>query len=308
MGELRGRALAAYLIVCVVWGSTYLAIRVAVLNLPPFLMAGARFVIAGVLLAGIARLFGDRLPSDRRAWLVNAVTGLLLLVGGNGAVVWAEQFTASGTTAIIVVTVAVWVAFFDAVLPGGKSTLSWRVVLGLVVAFAGTLVLIGLTPSELLSADLRGLTALTFGAMSWALGTVYSKRHPTDTSPYIASAIQMLVGGAALGVIGLAAGETSRWVWSPEGLAALAYLIVFGSLMGFTAYAYALRHTSPTILGTYAYVNPVVAVLLGWLILSEPITGRTLLGMGIVLGAVVWMQLSTRKVASPAAVPSSERA
>ncbi|HEY5892982.1 MAG TPA: EamA family transporter [Chthoniobacterales bacterium] len=308
MAGLRGRALVAYLIVCVVWGSTYLAIRVAVTHLPPFLMAGVRFLIAGAVLAAVVRMTGVKFPTNLRAWLVNSVVGTLLLAGGNGGVVWAEQFTASGTTSIIVVTVAVWTAFFDAVTPGGTTTLTWRVGGGLVAALAGTFVLTGLTPDEIFSANLRGLIGLTLASISWAFGTVFSKRNPVGTSPYVASAIQMLVGGTVLTVVGLTLGEPGRWHWTQEGTIALGYLIVFGSLVGFTAYAYALRHMSPTILGTYAYVNPVVAVLLGWVFLREPITARTLLGMGIVLGAVVWMQMSKRQSAKAVAISVKDTA
>jgi len=292
MAGLRGRALIAYLLVCTVWGSTYLAIRIGVADLPPLLFAGVRFVIAGLLLAGIVLAMGDRMPRSLRDWKVNAVAGILMLLGGNAVVVWAEQHVESGAASVYVAAVPLWAAFFDALWPGGTTVFSWRVGVGLALGFLGSALLAGVTPGELLSTDLSGPIALTLASASWALGTVYSKRNPTDTSPYAASAAQMLAGGVAISALGLVLGEASRWTWSSSGIGALAYLVVFGSIVGFTSYAYALRHASATVVGTYAYVNPVVAVLLGWLILHEAITARTIAAMVLILGAVLMIQLA----------------
>src|SRR3989442_463801 len=189
MAGLRGKPLIAYLVVCVFWGSTYLAIRVGVGVLPPFLFAGLRFLLA---------------------------------------------------------------------------------------------------------ADLRGPIALTLASASWSLGSVYAKRPPTEASPYVGAALQMIVGGGAIALVGFALGEWSAWHLTPRGIGAIAYLVVFGSILGYSAYTYALRHASPTMVGTYAYVNPVIAVLLGWLILREPVTARTFVAMAMILGAVVWIQFSHR--------------
>jgi len=155
MAGLRGKALVAYLIVCVVWGSTYLAIRVGVGVLPPFLFAGLRFVIAGLLLLAVALALGDTLPRRAVDWRTQAIVGVLLLAGGNAFVVWAEQYIASGIASIFVVTVALWMAFFDAIIPGGSGDLNWRVVAGLVLGFLGTTLLVGASPAEILRADLR---------------------------------------------------------------------------------------------------------------------------------------------------------
>ena len=309
MAGLRGRALIAYLLVCTVWGSTYLAIRVGVMQLPPMLFAGFRFVIAGLLLAGIVLATGDRLPRTLRDWKVLAVTGLFLLLGGNAVVVWAEQHVESGSASVFVAAVPLWAAFFDALWPGGTMVFTWRVGVGLALGFLGSALLAGVTPGELLNADLAGPGALTLASASWAFGTVYSKRNPTDTSPYAASAVQMLAGGVVITLLGLVLGEAAQWRWSSAGIGALAYLIVFGSIVGFTAYAYALRHASATIVGTYAYVNPVVAVLLGWLILREAITARTIGAMVLILGAVLMIQLAPGahgKVAPRPEMPTGE--
>jgi drug/metabolite transporter (DMT)-like permease len=292
MPGLRGKALVAYLLVCTVWGSTYLAIRIGVAHLPPMLFAGTRFVIAGLLLAGIVLATGDKLPRRFRDWRVNAITGLFLLLGGNAVVVWAEQRVESGAASVFVAAVPLWAAFFDALWPGGTTVFTWRVGVGLALGFLGSALLAGVTPGELMNADLAGPVALTLASASWALGTVYSKRNPTDTSPYAASAVQMLAGGVVISLLGLVLGEAGQWRWSTGGIGALAYLVVFGSIVGFTSYAYALRHATPTIVGTYAYVNPVVAVLLGWLILREAITARTIGAMVLILGAVLMIQLA----------------
>ena len=291
---LRGKALVAYLVVCVFWGSTYLAIRVGVEVLPPFLFAGLRFAIAGALLLTIMLALGDRLPSRAADWRTQAIVGVLLLTGGNALVVWAEQYTPSGVASIFVVTVALWMAFFDAVIPGGSGDLNWRVIAGLLLGFLGTALLVGASPAEILHADLRGPIALTAASASWSLGSVYGKRHRTETSPYVGAALQMLAGGAVVALLGTLLGEWSRWHLTPRGAGAIAYLVVFGSILGYSAYTYALRHASPTIVGTYAYVNPVIAVLLGWLLLKEPVGARTFAAMGLILGAVVWIQFSHR--------------
>ncbi|CAN5862732.1 drug/metabolite exporter YedA [soil metagenome] len=292
MAGLRGKALVAYLLVCTVWGSTYLAIRIGVMHLPPMLFAGLRFVIAGLLLAGIVLATGDRLPRRLRDWKVLAITGLFLLLGGNAVVVWAEQHVESGAASVFVAAVPLWAAFFDALWPGGTTIFTWRVAVGLALGFLGSGLLAGVTPGELMSADLAGPVALTLASASWALGTVYSKRNPTDTSPYAASAVQMMAGGVVITLLGLVLGEAGEWRWSLPGLGSMAYLIVFGSIVGFTAYAYALRHASATVVGTYAYVNPVVAVLLGWLILREAVTARTIAAMVLILGAVLMIQFT----------------
>jgi drug/metabolite transporter (DMT)-like permease len=299
MAGLRGKALFAYLLVCTVWGSTYLAIRIGVRDLPPLLFAGVRFLIAGVLLALIVRAMGDHLPRTARDWRIHAITGLFLLLGGNAVVVWAEQFVESGAASVFVAAVPLWAAFFDVVVPGGSSVFTWRVGVGLALGFLGSALLAGVTPGELMSSDLKGPVALTLASASWALGTVYSKRNKTDTSPFSAAAVQMVVGGAVITLLGLVLGEAASWRLSADGLGALVYLIVFGSIVGYTAYAYALRHASATIVGTYAYVNPVVAVLLGWLILDEAVTARTFAAMGLILGAVLMIQLAPRPAAKP---------
>ncbi|HKC49020.1 MAG TPA: EamA family transporter [Gemmatimonadales bacterium] len=292
MAGLRGKALVAWLLVCVFWGSTYLAIKIGVGVLPPFLFAGLRFAIAGGLLLVIALAFGDTLPRRAADWRTSAIVGVFLLAGGNAFVVWSEQYTPSGVASVFVVTVALWMAFFDATIPGGTSRLTWRVIVGLLVGFFGTALLVGANPREILSADLRGPIALTCASASWSLGSIYAKRHPTQSSAYMSAAIQMLAGGLTVAIVGSLLGEWGQWHLSGRGAAAIAYLVVFGSIIGYSSYSYALRHASATIVGTYAYVNPVIAVLLGWAFLGEPITGRMIVAIVLTLAAVVWIQFS----------------
>ncbi len=291
MAALKGKALIAYLIVCVVWGSTYLAIKIGVSDVPPFLFTGLRFLLAGVILLALARGLGDPLPR-KTDWRTLAIVGVLLLAGGGLPVVWAEQYVGSGVASIFIVTQAMWTALFDAVIPGGQRELNWRIITGLLVGFIGTLLLVGATPAEILAADKRGPIALTIASVSWALGSVYANRHPTQASPYMGAAFQMMVGGGTVALVGTLLGEWPSWHVSTRGVGAIAYLVVFGSILGYSAYSYALRRASATIVGTYAYVNPVIAVLLGWLLLHEPVGPRTFIAMAMILTAVVWIQLS----------------
>src|SRR5256712_10351357 len=183
MAALRGRALVAYLVVGVFWGSSYFAMRVGVGELPPFLFAGLRFLIAGLLLMGLALALGDRLPRRAGDWRTLVIVGLFLLAGGNAFVVWAEQYTPSGVASLFVVTVALWMAFFDAIVPGGSGDLNWRVVTGLALGFLGTTLLVGASPRAILHADLRGPIALTSASAFWSIGSGAGKRPPTEEGP-----------------------------------------------------------------------------------------------------------------------------
>ena len=296
MAVLSGRILAAYVTVSLVWGSTYLAIRVGVQRLPPALFGGIRFLVAGSLLLLMALAIGGRLPRRRRDWVTSAVVGFMLLTVGNGLVVWAEQSVESGLTAILIVTGALWMALFDAAIPGSEARPTLRQTAGLLVGFAGTVLLVGGELGALGPAGLLGPVALVAASASWALGSIFSKRRPVETGPYVNAALQMLFGGGGLALIGLLTGESSRLTVSPAGIAAIAYLIVFGSLVAYTSYVYLLRHAAPTFIGTHVYVNTVVAVLLGWAVLGEHVTVQTFVAMGVILSSVVWVRRETIRV------------
>lgn len=312
----RAKIVAAFAAIYIIWGSTYLGIAIAIQTAPPFLMAGARFVVAGALLYGWMRLRGAPRPT-RANWAGAAVVGGLLLLGGNGAVVWAEQRVPSGIAALLVATLPVWLVMLDWARPGGPRPGKW-VLVGLAIGLIGVGVLVG--PASLAGGariDLLGALVLMFGSICWAAGSLYSRQARLPASSAQGMAMQMLAGGVLLFVAGTIAGE---WrVLDVSGISqaswlAILYLILFGSLIGFTAYMWLLGVAPPAKVATYAYVNPIVAVFLGWLVLSEPISSRTMIAAAIIVGAVALIvsvrsggggSSGGRPVASPA--DSAER-
>lgn len=288
------RVALAYLSVCVVWGSTYIAIRVGVQHLPPALMAGIRHLAAGTALLVFIRATGRSLPTRMADWRTNAIIGVLLLGIANGLVVWSEQFIGAGMASIFVVTVSLWLALFDAIVPGSKGRATPLQALGLLVGFGGTLLLVGTDLETLRHADWRGPIGLTLASISWAAGSIFSQRRPVQSGPYVNASIQMLAGGIALTAVGTLRGEWATLAINWQGIAAFSYLVVFGSLVGFTAFVYILQVLPATIAGTYVYANTVVAVLLGWALLHEPVGARTVVAMSVVIGAVVLVKYAAR--------------
>ncbi|MGD8726217.1 MAG: EamA family transporter [Gemmatimonadales bacterium] len=290
MRPLTGKVLGAYIVVCLVWGSTYLAIRVGVRHMPPALFGGIRFLVAGTTLLGLAAALRYRLPSRLRDWWTAAIVGILLLGIGNGLVIWAEQYVESGFVAILIVTGALWMAGFDAIIPGSDTRPTWRQFVGLLVGLAGTAILVGGNVEGFGAAGLLGPVGVVVAAASWALGSIYSKRHPVETGPHVHAALQMVFGGGFLVLVGLLRREAGALEFTPEGLAAVAYLIVFGSIVAYTSYVYLLRHAAPAFIGTHVYVNTVVAVLLGWVLLGEHVTPWTFVAMAVIIGSVMWVR------------------
>jgi drug/metabolite transporter (DMT)-like permease len=293
----------ALAIVYTVWGSTYLAIRVAIETMPPMLMASVRFLIAGGILYAIAIRRGDR-AGDRpglRQWRAAGIVGTLLFLGGNGGVVWAEQRVHSGIAALIVASVPLWMALIAYVAL--RERLPRVAVAGLIVGFGGTALLI--RPSGGEHIDTLGALVLVGASISWAIGTLYATRAPLPARGSVSAAMQLLSGGVVLGIVGLASGELGRIHpdrFSRSSILALAYLIVFGALVAFSAYAYLVRNASPAIVSTYAYVNPVIAVLLGWGFLDESIGATTLIAGAIIVVAVAMIVSSkVRGKGEPAA-------
>ncbi len=285
---------AAYVIVSLVWGSTYLAIRIGVQHVPPALFGGLRFVTAGALLLAAALALGRPLPRRPADWWTSAIVGVLLLTVGNGGVIWAEQFVESGTAAVLVVTGALWMAVFDAVIPGSEARPTWQQFAALLAGFAGTVLLVRGNTAALGSSGWVGPVVLVGASAAWSLGSVYSKRHPVEAGPYMYAALQMLFGGAALAVVGLLRGEAAALRFTAPGVGAILYLIVFGSLVGYTSFVYLLRHATAAFVGTHNYTNTIVAVLLGWIILGEHVTARMLLAAAVVLGSIVWVRRAGR--------------
>jgi drug/metabolite transporter (DMT)-like permease len=299
----RSQVLFAFAALYTIWGSTYLAIRYAVTTIPPFLLGGSRFVISGLILYGWMRFRGAAAPT-RVQWRASLVAGVLLLVGGNGAVIWAEQHVASGLVALIVAIVPLWMVLLDWARPGGTRP-SRAVFVGVGLGAAGLALLIG--PDALASGSRSGLDVgaaivPVFGSMLWALGSIYSRYAPRPASATMATGMQMLGGGVAFLVVSAIAGEPRHFsvaqVTTPS-LVGWLYLVTFGSLLGFTAYIYLLGATTPAKAATYAYVNPVVAVLLGWAVAGEPFTPRMAIAAAIILGAVALITLANTRRTSP---------
>lgn len=285
--------LAAYLAVCLFWGSTYLAISLAVKTIPPLLMVGMRFITAGGLLLGWCLARGERLP-PAKTFVQSAVTGLLLLFVGNTSVSWAEVNLASGLTAIIVAAVPLWMVIIDK--PHWKESFSSsKVILGLLMGFAGVVFLVTAGGNSVHfslrnTAQLSSFLVLMVGSMAWAAGSIYSKGHPVPGSTFIKGSLQMLIAGAALLITSALIGEWSHFSWhtvSTRSWGGLVYLVIFGSLVGYLSYIYVLGAWPAARVGTYAYVNPVVAVFLGWAIASEALSAGQFIGLAVILAGVM---------------------
>lgn len=307
----RWKVVAAFAAVYVIWGSTYLAIRFAIETMPPFLMAGVRFAIAGLMLYWWARGHGAERPL-RIHWKSATIIGALLLLGGNGGVVWAEQRVPSGVAALIVAIVPVWIALLEWRRPGGKRP-GWQVTAGLASGTLGLLLLA--SPGKALGArvDLIGAGVLVIATLSWSVGSIKAKHSPLPSSPLLSTGMEMLMGGLCLIAAGIVTGEIPKVHLAEVSLRsglAFTYLILFGSLIGFTAYLWLLKVGSPTRAATYAYVNPVVAVFLGWAMAGEAISLRTIIAMGVILGGVILITSSRPKPpqAEPVSKPSPKEA
>jgi drug/metabolite transporter (DMT)-like permease len=285
------------LLVYILWGSTYLAIRYAVETIPPFLMAGTRFMIAGSILYVWRRASGDPAPT-RRQWLSATAIGLLLLLGGNGMLSWAEQKVASGVAALLIGSVPLWMAAIEAIRPGGNRP-NWLGVLGLVIGFGGIALLVGPSLAGGSKAELHplGIAVLLFASLSWSIGSIYSRHAELPRSALLSTSMEMLAGGAGLILTGTVMGEWHALVLSAVALRSwlgLAYLAVFGSMVAYTAYTWLLRNAPLSLVSTYAYINPLIAILLGSLLAGELLSERILAAAIVIVGSVVVINLSPR--------------
>lgn len=281
--------LASFAVVYIIWGSTYFAIRVAVESIPPFLMAGLRHLSVGLVFYPVFRRVSGEKPTLPQ-WRTAAVTGCLLLFLGNGTVSWAERIVPSGIAALLVATVSLWMVLVDWLRPGGTRPAP-RVIAGFLLGFAGMALLVGprhLGGSERVNP--LGTLALFLASLAWAIGSIYSKHHPLPSSPLLGVAMQTLCGGSALFLVALATGELHDFHLAQVTLRSwlgVLYLIFFGSALGFSAYVYILKHSTATRVATYAFVNPVVALFLGWFFAGEPLSLRTILASAVILTAVL---------------------
>jgi len=294
------RAYLAWAAVCVIWGTTYLAIRVALETVPPFMMGALRWTAAGVLLISILRLRGERFP-DRQAWPSLAVLGILLIGFGNGGVVWAEQTVPSGLTAVLVSSTPFWMVAVERLMPDGDR-FTLRHFVGLVIGFGGIVVLVW--PEIRLgqaSGFLGGVLATQLACAGWAVGSGYARRRRKDENVLAGVAIQMMGAGLVLWIPALARGEWALLRFSGRSLSAFVYLLLVGSIVGFSAYAYALKHLPIATVSLYAYINPAIAVLLGTVVLREPFSPRIAVACAVVLAgtAIVRSTESPANVSRP---------
>ena len=285
----RFRILLAFALVYVFWGSTYLGIGIAVEHIPPAIMCAVRFLIAGVLMLLYCSFTGRKINLQTHQLAHQAAIGCLLLVGGNMTLAWAEQYISTGLAALLVAISPLWFLVLDSKLIGHHK-ISSRGILGLLLGIAGMVVLLWpkllavrtLGPMQFIAA-----TSILFGAASWALGSVLSKRWKSGVDPLVGTGWQATFGGLGSLVISAFLGDYHRALWTPRGMAAIAYLVVCGSWIGYTSYIYLLTHVPTSKVSTYAYVNPVVAVFLGWLVLHERVDHFFLLGTAIIIASVI---------------------
>jgi drug/metabolite transporter (DMT)-like permease len=295
----------AFAVVYVIWGSTYLGIYYAIQTIPVFLMGGLRFIVAGLALSGFAVARGAGMPRRREVW-TTAVAGVLLLSCGTGSVIWAEQQVPTGVTALLLTT-PLWMAVFEW-MRGRRP--SWGVVLGLVLGMAGLAILID--PRQVGAQRVAPIAAavLVFGSCCWAAGSLYARYAPLPASPALATGLEMIWGGVALVAAAAVTGEFGRFDIAHVSAAswiAWTYLVVFGSVIAFTAYMWLVRNVAPAMTATYAFVCPVVAVLLGWAIAGEPLSPRTAAAGAAIVAAVAITTLAPRSEARATPTDASPR-
>jgi drug/metabolite transporter (DMT)-like permease len=292
-----------------IWGSTYLGILFAIKSIPPLLMAGARFLLAGIILYAGARMSGAP-PSPRADWRTALIVGACLLLGGNGGVTLSEQYVPSGIAALLVATVPIYIALLSWLFGMSKrpSAITWA---GLAGGFVGVGVLIGpalrfSTTGESPHAWI-GMTILLCSSLIWSAGSLYSRTAKNAASPFLAAAQQMLCGGTLLIMAGIATGELHNFnprQITMQSFGAFVYLVLIGGIIGYVSYAWLLRYCEPAKVATYAYVNPIVAVLLGALFAGETLTLRTILGAGLIIGSVAVVIMAQQMKVKASAIPA----
>lgn len=284
------KVVAAYIVVCIVWGSTYLGIRIGVSDFPPELFSGIRNLVAGSIILMYARVKGLEFPKSRTDIRRLATVGFLLLCGSMGLISWAEQWVHSGVVSLMVASSPLMMALIETIV-FKENTLGIKGWAGLLIGFGGVGFLV-MSASGTGSIDIFGSILVILAAFFWSSGSVYSKRFKAAGSVVTHIGIQMLAGGVGLTTAGLLLGEASRVRFTVKSMAAMAYLIIFGSILAYSCYIYVLGKWPSSRAGTYAYINPLVAVTLGFLVLGEPITYHTIISMVVILGGVLMVQVS----------------
>lgn len=288
--EKKNYGLLAYILVCIIWGSTYLAIRVGVQSFPPFLFGGIRFIIAGSIILLFAHFKKLEFPKERIDYLKISVVGIFLLAISNSLVLIAEMRVNSSTAALLIATLPIFMALIELFIPGG-SRINLSGWIGMLVGFAGVGIL-SLSGGSELDTDIIGIILLILAGFAWAAGSVYSKRTVFKGSIVVQIGVQMLSGGLVQALTGIATGEAARLNPEPSGIWALLYLIMVGSLVGYTSYIYLINVWPISKAGTYAYINPIVAMFLGWLLLGEPVTAKMIISAVFILAGVLIVQRS----------------
>lgn len=286
------KAYLAWVNVCILWGTTYLAIRIGVEEWPPLLFAGLRWVLAGALLVIFLKAKGYKMP-DMREFFNISVMGVLLLGFGNGLIVISEITVPSGLAALLITTVPFWIVGIEAAMPHGIR-LNLRVLLGLIVGLLGVAIIFGTDLNALTDPlYLKGIMILLIGVFLWALGTLYSKYKRVSVAPLTSAAFQMLVAGCLQTIIGLFTGEQHHMSVGFHGWMAFFYLVTFGSLIGYTSYIYAITHLPVSFVSTYSYINPVIALVLGWIVLGEKLDLSTILAAMVIFAGVILVKSGT---------------
>ena len=287
------KAYAAWIAICIIWGTTYLAIRVGVTELPPMLFAGIRWIIAGLILVLFLKINGRRFPSLNDLKHI-AVVGIALLGVANGLVVVAEQWISSGLAALLISTLPFWMTGFESVTKKGPK-INFSIISGLLIGIAGVVLIFGKDFSFLMDGNnLLGVLCLMGAVISWSLGSIYSKYKKINVDPLTSATFQMLIAGTLQTVLGLSLGELSSFTLSSNGILAIAYLVLFGSIFGFASYIYAIAHLPLSLVSTYAYVNPVIAIFLGWLILNEDFNLNILIAATLIITGVILVQRGSK--------------
>lgn len=296
---MKSKIWLALLALYIIWGSTYLGIKVAIETIPPFFHAGIRFLISGIILVAWQRAAGQSMPT-RRQWISTAIIGTLLLLGGNGLVSWAEQFIPSGIAALIIASVPMFLVIGEAIRPNGVKP-NWQGIVGLLIGFVGIFILVG--PSEISGSTTKlnpfGVAALLSACLFWTFGSIYSKSADLPKSSLMNTGAQMLMGSIGLFIISIISGELNGWevsAVSARSLYGLLYLIFLGSLIGFVSYGWLLQNAPISLVSTYAYVNPIVAVLLGTWFGNEALEPRIGVATTIIIGAVMFINSTRPKV------------
>lgn len=288
------RAYIAWIAICIIWGTTYLFIRIGVETIPPMLFAGFRWIIAGIILLSILRLSGKQFPKKEDLIHI-AIIGIALLGLGNGLVVVGEQWIESGLAALLITTVPFWMVGLESFLPNG-SKLNWMIIAGLIIGSLGVGLIFGGNIKYIFETKyLVGVLSILGAVVSWSGGSVYSKYKKLNVHPLMSASVQMLIAGSLQLILGLFLGEFNNLHFTSSGLMSLGYLVIMGSIFGYGSYIYAIEHLPLSLVSTYAYVNPVIALLLGWIFLNEEMNLFIAIASVVIISGVVLVKMGSNK-------------